>query len=165
MTGFVDTDDVEVLGGDLVHAHVAGHALAGEHATRVLGHRDRAGHVVRTAVTVRRALGAEVVTLDGAGETLTDGRALHVHLLAHCEQLGHGQHGTGCVFGSGVSVDMEFLDDFASFHACFRKVTTQNLDVIRVDEARQLLMIKGAVPGSAGGFVTVRPAVKSKGAN
>jgi large subunit ribosomal protein L3 len=41
-------------------------------------------------------------------------------------------------------------------------VTTQNLDVIRIDEARQLLMIKGAVPGSAGGFVTVRPAVKVK---
>jgi large subunit ribosomal protein L3 len=49
-------------------------------------------------------------------------------------------------------------------------VTTQNLDVIRVDESRQLLLIKGAIPGSAGGFVTVRPAVKSqpvvaKGAN
>lgn len=48
-------------------------------------------------------------------------------------------------------------------------VTTQNLDIIRVDEARQLLMIKGAIPGSAGGFVTVRPAVKArqeqKGAN
>ena len=41
-------------------------------------------------------------------------------------------------------------------------VTTQNLDVIRVDEIRQLLMIKGAVPGSAGGFVTVRPAIKAK---
>jgi large subunit ribosomal protein L3 len=41
-------------------------------------------------------------------------------------------------------------------------VTTQNLDVIRIDEARQLLMIKGAIPGSAGGFVTVRPAVKPK---
>ena len=44
-------------------------------------------------------------------------------------------------------------------------VTTQTLDVIRIDEARQLLLIKGAIPGSAGGFVTVRPAVKSKGAN
>lgn len=39
-------------------------------------------------------------------------------------------------------------------------VTTQNLDVIRIDETRQLLLIKGAVPGSRGGFVTVRPAVK-----
>jgi large subunit ribosomal protein L3 len=44
-------------------------------------------------------------------------------------------------------------------------VTTQNLDVVRVDEARQLLMIRGAVPGSKGGFVTVRPAIKTKGAN
>jgi large subunit ribosomal protein L3 len=40
-------------------------------------------------------------------------------------------------------------------------VTTQNLDVIRIDEARQLLLIKGAVPGSKGGFVTVRPAIKA----
>lgn len=41
-------------------------------------------------------------------------------------------------------------------------VTTQNLDIVRIDEERQLLWIKGAVPGSAGGFVTVRPAVKGK---
>ena len=41
-------------------------------------------------------------------------------------------------------------------------VTTQNLDVIRVDEARQLLLLRGAVPGSKGGFVTVRPAIKAK---
>ena len=41
-------------------------------------------------------------------------------------------------------------------------VTTQNLDVIRVDEARQLLMVKGAIPGSKNGFVTVSPAVKAK---
>lgn len=41
-------------------------------------------------------------------------------------------------------------------------VTTQNLDVVRVDEARQLLLIKGAVPGSRGGFVTVRPAIKGQ---
>ncbi|MEX8498336.1 MAG: 50S ribosomal protein L3 [Leptothrix ochracea] len=47
-------------------------------------------------------------------------------------------------------------------------VTTQNLDIVRVDEARQLLLVKGAVPGAKGGFVTVRPAVKvkaKKGAN
>ena len=40
--------------------------------------------------------------------------------------------------------------------------TIQNLDIFRVDEARQLLMIRGAVPGSNGGFLTVRPAVKAK---
>ena len=54
-----------------------------------------------------------------------------------------------------------------SGHMGDETVTTQNLDIIRVDEARQLLLIKGAVPGSRGGFVTVSPAVKAvaKGAN
>jgi len=55
-------------------------------------------------------------------------------------------------------------------HMGDESVTTQNLDVIRIDEVRQLLMIKGAIPGSKGGFVSIRPAVKqvekaSKGAN
>jgi large subunit ribosomal protein L3 len=40
--------------------------------------------------------------------------------------------------------------------------TTQNLEVVRVDEARQLLLIKGAVPGCKGGDVVVHPAVKAK---
>ncbi len=45
--------------------------------------------------------------------------------------------------------------------------TTQNLNVVRIDAERQLLLIKGAIPGSKGGFVTVLPAIKakSKGAN
>jgi large subunit ribosomal protein L3 len=42
--------------------------------------------------------------------------------------------------------------------------TTQNLDVVRVDEARQLLLIRGAVPGAKNGHVVVRPAVKAKAA-
>ena len=40
--------------------------------------------------------------------------------------------------------------------------TTQNVDIVRVDEARQLLLVRGAVPGAKNGFVTVRPAVKVK---
>lgn len=38
--------------------------------------------------------------------------------------------------------------------------TIQNLEVVRVDAERQLLLIKGAVPGPKGGDVVVRPAVK-----
>jgi large subunit ribosomal protein L3 len=41
----------------------------------------------------------------------------------------------------------------------------QNLEVVRVDVERQLLLVKGAVPGSKGGGRVVRPAVKAKGAN
>jgi large subunit ribosomal protein L3 len=47
-------------------------------------------------------------------------------------------------------------------------VTTQNLDIVRVDETRQLLLIKGSIPGAPGGFVTVRATVKvaaKQGAN
>jgi large subunit ribosomal protein L3 len=39
--------------------------------------------------------------------------------------------------------------------------TTQSLTVVRIDVARGLLLIKGAVPGSAGGHVIVRPTVRS----
>lgn len=38
--------------------------------------------------------------------------------------------------------------------------TVQNLEVARVDVARQLLLIKGAIPGSKGGHVVIRPAVR-----
>jgi len=38
--------------------------------------------------------------------------------------------------------------------------TVQNLEVVRVDAERGLLLVKGAVPGSKGGNVIVRPAVK-----
>ena len=41
-------------------------------------------------------------------------------------------------------------------------VTTQNLDVIRVDEARSLLLVRGAVPGAKNGHVVVRPAIKAR---
>jgi large subunit ribosomal protein L3 len=41
------------------------------------------------------------------------------------------------------------------------KTTVQNLQIVRVDAERNLLLIKGAVPGSKGGDVVVRPAVKA----
>jgi len=42
--------------------------------------------------------------------------------------------------------------------------TVQNLEIVRVDAERQLLLVKGAVPGSKGGEVIVRPAVKAEAA-
>lgn len=40
--------------------------------------------------------------------------------------------------------------------------TVQNLEVVRVDQARQLLLVRGAIPGARGASVMVRPAVKAK---
>jgi large subunit ribosomal protein L3 len=46
-------------------------------------------------------------------------------------------------------------------HLGAERVTVQNLEVVRVDAERGLLLIKGAVPGSKGGDVIIRPAVKA----
>ena len=44
------------------------------------------------------------------------------------------------------------------------KRTAQKLEIVRIDVARQLLLIKGAVPGSEGGDVIVHPSVKTRAA-
>jgi len=47
-------------------------------------------------------------------------------------------------------------------HMGAEQVTTQNLELVRVDAERSLLLIKGAVPGAIGGDIIVKPAVKAK---
>ena len=42
------------------------------------------------------------------------------------------------------------------------KVTIQNLEVVRVEADRNLLLIKGAVPGATGSLLVIRDSVKSK---
>jgi large subunit ribosomal protein L3 len=48
-----------------------------------------------------------------------------------------------------------------SGHMGDASVTTQGLEIVRVDSERNLLLIKGAVPGAPGGDVVIRPAVKA----
>ena len=40
------------------------------------------------------------------------------------------------------------------------RITVQNLEVVKIDEERNLLYVKGAIPGKPAGYVTVRKAVK-----
>ncbi len=47
-------------------------------------------------------------------------------------------------------------------HMGAERVTTQNLEIVKVDVERGLILIKGAVPGAPGGDVIVRPAVKKR---
>lgn len=85
----------------------------------------------------------------------TAGRTTHGNSLAHRKPGSIGMcQDPGRVFpGKRMSGHMGDV-----------KVTIQNLEVIRVDGERSLLLVKGAVPGSKGGFVTVRPAIKAKAA-
>jgi large subunit ribosomal protein L3 len=49
-----------------------------------------------------------------------------------------------------------------SGHLGAAKRTTLSLEIVRIDAERGLLLVKGAVPGSRGGNIIVRPAVKAK---
>ncbi len=79
--------------------------------------------------------------------------ATHGNSLAHRAPGSIGQNQTpGRVFkGKKMSGQMGNV-----------RRTAQNLEVVRVDADRNILLIKGAVPGHAGGKVVVRPAVKAK---
>jgi large subunit ribosomal protein L3 len=45
-------------------------------------------------------------------------------------------------------------------HLGDKRITTMNLEIAAVDEARGLIMIKGGIPGAKNGYVFVRDAVK-----
>lgn len=47
-------------------------------------------------------------------------------------------------------------------HMGAERVTTQNIQVVRVDTDRNILLVRGAVPGSRGGDVVITPAIKLK---
>ena len=47
-------------------------------------------------------------------------------------------------------------------HMGSERVTTQNIEIVRVDAERNLLLVKGAVPGARGGDLVVTPAMKLK---
>lgn len=47
-------------------------------------------------------------------------------------------------------------------HMGHETVTVQNLEIVRIDAERNLLLVKGAVPGAVGGEICITPATKSK---
>ncbi len=75
----------------------------------------------------------------------------------HGNSLSHRAPGS---IGQNQTPGRVFKGKKMAGHMGSRNVTTQNLEVVRVDAERNLLLVKGAVPGATGGTVIVRPAVK-----
>ena len=76
---------------------------------------------------------------------------------SHGVSISHRSHGsTGQCQGPGKV----FKGKKMAGHMGAARVTTQNLQVVKTDADRGLIMIKGAVPGSKGGWVTVKDAAK-----
>ncbi|RPH98373.1 MAG: 50S ribosomal protein L3 [Lysobacterales bacterium] len=75
----------------------------------------------------------------------------------HGNSVSHRAPGS---IGQNQSPGRVFKGKKMSGHMGDERVTTQNLEIVRVDAERNLLLIKGAVPGATGGTVMVRPATK-----
>ena len=76
---------------------------------------------------------------------------------SHGVSISHRSHGST---GQCQDPGKVFKGKKMAGHMGAAKVTTQNLQVVKTDADRGLIMIKGAVPGSKGGWVTVKDAVK-----
>ncbi len=78
----------------------------------------------------------------------------------HGNSLAHRAPGS---IGQNQTPGRVFRGKKMSGHMGNVRRTVQNLEVVRVDVDRNVLLIKGAVPGHKGGSVIVRPAVKARG--
>jgi large subunit ribosomal protein L3 len=78
---------------------------------------------------------------------------------SHGVSISHRSHGST---GQCQDPGKVFKGKKMAGHMGAARVTTQNLEVVKTDADRGLVFIKGAVPGSKGGWVTVKDAVKKK---
>ena len=75
----------------------------------------------------------------------------------HGVSISHRSHGST---GQCQDPGKVFKGKKMAGHMGAAKVTTQNLQVVKTDADRGIIMVKGAVPGSKGGWVTLKDAVK-----
>ena len=150
--------------------------------------KPEAGHFAKAGVEAGRGLW-ELRLADGEGEGIEVGAELNVDIFAdvakvdvtgqskgkgfqggikrwnfrtqdatHGNSLAHRANGS---IGQNQTPGRVFKGKKMSGHMGAERVTTQNLDVVRVDAERNLLLVKGAVPGATNGDLIIKPAVKA----
>ena len=77
----------------------------------------------------------------------------------HGVSVSHRAHGST---GQRQDPGKVFKGKKMAGHLGVETVTTQNLEIVRIDVERGLIMVRGAVPGAEGGYVKIRDAVKKK---
>jgi large subunit ribosomal protein L3 len=146
-----------------------------------------AGHYAKSGVEAGEGLW-ELRLADGAGEDLETGSELKVDMFdagemvdvtgtskgkgfagvvkrhnfamqdaTHGNSLAHRAPGS---IGQCQTPGRVFKGKKMAGHMGVEKVTMQNLEVVRVDAERNLILVKGAIPGATGGIVMIRPSVK-----
>lgn len=148
-----------------------------------------AGHFAKSGVEAGRGLW-EFRLADGEGDDLEAGGTIHVDVFTegqkvdvigasigkgfagvikrhnfgmqdatHGNSLSHRAIGS---IGMGQNPGHVFKGKKMAGHMGNARTTNENLEVVRIDAERNLLLVKGAVPGAKGGDLLVRPAVKTK---
>jgi large subunit ribosomal protein L3 len=151
--------------------------------------KPTAGHYAKAGIEAGRGLW-EFSLDDGEGEDLQPGSEIRVDLFANGQKVdvrgssqGKGYQGTvkrhnfrmqDATHGNSIShrapgsigqcqtPGRVFKGKKMSGHMGAVQRSQQNLEVVRVDAERNLLLVKGAIPGSKGGDVIVTPAIKMK---
>ena len=151
--------------------------------------KPMAGHFAKAGVAAGRGLwefrldGGEGADLQAGGEIKVDifaagqkvdvtgvtiGKGFAGTIKRHHFGMGDATHGNSLSHRAPGSIGQRqtpgrvFKGKKMSGHMGNRQRTAQNLEVVRIDAERNLLLVKGAVPGHEGRDVIVRPAVKAR---
>ena len=151
--------------------------------------KPEAGHLAKNRVEVGEGLW-EFRLVDGEGEGLVPGSTVDVTAFSAGQKIdatgisiGKGyagvvkrhnfrtqdaSHGNSLAHRAPGSIGQNqtpgrvFKGKRMAGHMGAARRTVQNLEIVRVDEARNAILIKGALPGPKGGRIVVRPAVKAR---
>ena len=121
------------------------------------------GYAVGAEITVEIFEAGQMVDVTGT----SIGKGFAGAIKRHNFSSNRASHGNSISHNSPGSIGMAqdpgrvFPGKRMAGHLGAVKTTVQNLTVVRVDRDRNLLLIKGAVPGAKGGDVVVRPSVKA----
>ncbi|MFK8022027.1 MAG: 50S ribosomal protein L3 [Pseudomonadales bacterium] len=150
--------------------------------------KSETGHYAKAEVEAGRGLWEFTVDADQLDESLTLGAELSVERFEegqkvdvtgqskgkgfqggikrwnfHTQDMTHGNslsHRSNGSIGQCQTPGRVWKGKKMSGHMGAAQVTVQTLEVVRVDAERNLLLVKGAVPGAPGGDVIIRPAIK-----
>lgn len=84
----------------------------------------------------------------------------HMQDATHGNSLSHRSNGS---IGQCQTPGRVWKGKKMSGHMGAERVTTQNLEIVRVDAESNLILVKGALPGATGGQLIIKPGVKARG--
>ncbi len=156
----------EVKEGDLNKPELGQFKKAGVAPQKVLKEfrlQDVAAYEIGKTVTVDTFAAGDKVDVVGT----TKGHGFSGVIKRWNQQRLKMTHGVGPVhrevgsMGANSSPSRVFKNKHMPGQYGHERVTVQNLEVVKVDTARNALLIKGAIPGPVGGIVTVSDSVKA----